>query len=283
MAQAGKSGSWCSSLTPSNRQISLTGSGAGLRQYVTVVRKLTSDRSQKGIMKKNILILVIVTTGFFSCKNSNKSTPNIVATEISGLTKNAQNKKVFNDKDIYTVYKYIDSDGKKFIIQNGFPRGGSKYTDKNGDDYNYAVFWTQIINETGNPIELKLDIPSDSYKVPSLPGKYYKVLIPADTMTVDKYPLFLYGLTNLESYLDSNIYKSASLKRTIYPKQSNAFYVVILCLTEGAHGTMRTELSLKGQDIVYRINIDGSKSNNISSNMEIRCGSINLKNLTLQD
>lgn len=233
-------------------------------------------------MKKNILILIIVTTGFFSCKQSNKSTPDIVATEISDTIKNIQNKKAFNSKDIYTEYKYIDSDGKNVIIQNGSPRGGAKYMDKNVDNYNYAVFWTEIINETNNPFELKMDFVLNSYDVPSLPGKFYEVLIPADTMTFEKFPLFLYGLTNLESYLDNNIHKSASLKRTIQPKESNGFYAVVLCLTEGAHGTMRTELSLKGQNLFYRIKVDGSKSNSKSSDMEIRCGSINLKNLILQ-
>ena len=233
-------------------------------------------------MKKNILLLIIVTTGFFSCKQPNKSTPAIVATEISDSLKNIQNKKALNNKDIYTEYRYIDSDGKNIIIQNGYPRGGTKHTDKNGDRYNYAVFWTRIINETDNPIELKMDFPLDSYEVPSLPGEYYKVLIPADTMTLEKFPLLLYGLTNLESYLDNNIHKSTPLKRIIYPKQSNGFYAVILCLTEGAHGTMRTELSLKGQNLFYRIKVDGSKSKTKSSDKEIQCGSINLKTLLLQ-
>ena len=232
-------------------------------------------------MKKSIIIFIIVTTGLFSCKQSNKSTPNIVETEISHSIKNIQNKKAFNE-DIYTKYEYANSDGKKIIIQNGLPRGGTKYTDQNGDDYNYAVFWTQIINETDNPIELTMDFPLNSYEVPSLPGKYYKVLIPNDTMTFEKFPLFLYGLTNLESYLDNNIHKSASLNRTVNPKESNGFYTVILCLTEGAHGTMRTELSLKGQNLFYEIKVDGSRSNSKSSDKEINCGSINLKNLILQ-
>jgi hypothetical protein len=233
-------------------------------------------------MKKKILILIIAITGLLSCKQPNKSTPDIVATETLDSKKNIQNKKAFNSSDIYTEYKYIDSDGKNITIQNGFPRGGVKYTDKNGDNYNYAVFWTKIINETDNPLELKMDFPLDSYDVPSLPGKYYEVLIPADTMTFEKFPLFLYGLTNLESYLDNNIHKSASLKRIIQPKESNGFYAVIVCLTEGAHGTMRTELSLKGQNLFYRIKVDGSKSNSKSSDMEIRCGNINFKNLVLQ-
>jgi hypothetical protein len=138
------------------------------------------------------------------------------------------------------------------------------------------VFWTRIINETDNPLELKIDFPVNSYEVPSLPGKYYKILVPPDTMTIDKEPLFNHGLADLESFLDKSIHKSSSLKRTINPKESSGFYVVILCLVEGAHGTMRTELSLKGQDLFYRIKNDGSKSNTKSSDKEINCGSINL-------
>jgi hypothetical protein len=127
-----------------------------------------------------------------------------------------------------------------------------------------------------------MDFPLNSYEVPSLPSKYYKVLIPNDTMTFEKFPLFLYGLTNLKSYLDNNIHKSTSLNRTINPKESNGFYTVILCLTEVAHGTIRTELSLKGQNLFYEIKVDGSRSNSKSSEKEINCGRINLKNLILQ-
>src|SRR5580698_6523283 len=75
-----------------------------------------------------------------------------------------------------TKYEYTDSIGKRLIIKNGFPRGGMKYTDRNADIYNYVVFWTQIINETNNPLELRIDFPVNSYEVPSLPSEYYKVL-----------------------------------------------------------------------------------------------------------
>jgi len=195
-------------------------------------------------------------------------------------TKNIVNSPRSNDPNIHTQYEYADSIGKRLIIQNGYPRGGIKYTDPNGETYVYAVFWTRIINETDNPLELKFDFPVNSYEVPSLPGKYYKILVPPDTMTLDKFPLFNYGLTDVGSFLNSSIHKPSSLNRTINPKGSSGFYIVILCLVEGAHGTMRTGLSLKGQDLFYRIKNDGSKSNTTSSDKEINCGSINLKNLT---
>jgi hypothetical protein len=168
-------------------------------------------------------------------------------------------------------YEYTDSIGRHLLIKNSGPRGGLKYTDPNGDVYVCAVFWTRLINETDNPLEFKIDFPVDSYEVPSLPGKYFKILVPPDTMTIDKERLFNYGLTDLESFLDNSIHKSSSLKRTINPKDSSGFYVVMLCLIEGAHGTLRTGLVLKGQNLFYRIN-----------DKEILCGMINLEKLTLQ-
>ena len=214
-----------------------------------------------------------------SCKGQNK--PDRQKEKIKSETKDIATSSVSNEKDIYTKYEYTDSIGKRLTIQNGFPRGGMKYTDPTREVYMYAIFWTRIINETDNPLELEIHFPVDSYEVPSLPGKYYKILVPPDTMTLDKFPLFYYGLTDLESFLDNSIHKPSSLKRTINPKESSGFYVVILCLVEGAHGTMRTGLSLKGQDLFYRIKNDGSKSNSKSSDKEINCGSINLKNLML--
>ena len=211
----------------------------------------------------------MATTELCSCGQSSKSTPETVDKE----TINSVRK-----------YEYADSMGKRLIIENGFPKGGMKYIDPNGDSYNYIVFWTRIINETYNPFELKMDIPVDSYEVPSLPGKYYKILIPTDTMTLEKMPLFNYGLTGLESFLDNNIHKSSSLKRTINSKESSGFYVVMLSLTtEGRPGsTLRTGLSLKGQNLFYKISAyKMAPELPLMDEKEINCGSINLKGLVL--
>jgi len=233
-------------------------------------------------MKKIAKLFVLFSMSDFlsSCGGQNQT--NSPKENIKAETKDIVTSPGSNDPNIHTKYEYTDSIGKRLIIQNSVPRGGVKYTNPDGEVYNYAIFWTRIINETDNPLELKIHFPVDSYEVPSLPGKYYKILVPPDTMTLDKFPLFNYGLTDLESFLDNSIHKPSSLKRTINPKESSGFYVVMLCLVEGAHGTMRTGLSLKGQDLFYRIKNDGSKSNTKSSDKEINCGSINLKNLMLQ-
>jgi hypothetical protein len=132
-----------------------------------------------------------------------------------------------NDPDFNPKYEYTDSVGKRLIIANCLPRG-EKYTDPNGKEYFKSIFWTRITNETVNPLELNIDFPVDLYEVPSLPGKYRKVLVPPDTMTPGKLPLFNYDLTDLISFLDSSIHKPSSIKRTIHPKESSGFFVVLL-------------------------------------------------------
>lgn len=186
-----------------------------------------------------------------------------------------------NDPNIHTKYEYTDSINKRLIIQNSFPRGGP-YTDPNGKEYFKTIFWTRLINETESPLELKIDFPVDSYEIPGLSSKYYKVLIPPDTMTIDKATLNDYGLTGLKSFLSNNIQKSASLRRTIHSKESSGFYVVIL-FDKGIGGPFRTGLNIKGQNLFYRISRYESKPGGpLLDEKEINCGSINLKGLVLQ-
>lgn len=210
-------------------------------------------------MKISIL-LIIATTGFFSCKQANKSTKEIVDIEtINSLRK----------------YEYADPMGKHLIIQNSSSRG-MNYTDPNGKEYSKILFWTRIINETENPLELKIDFPVDSYQVPTLPGKYFKILIPSDTMTLDKEPLQDYGMNDLNFFLDSSIHKPSSLKRTINPKESSGFYVVIL-FDNGVAGPTRTGLSIKGQHLFYKVaRYTGKQGGSLVDEKEINCGSINL-------
>lgn len=115
---------------------------------------------------------------------------------------------------------------------------------------------------------MTIDFPLDSFEIPSSSGNYMKLLVPSDTMTIDKEPLYDYGLT-IKSFLDNNRHRSSSLKRTIQPKGSSAFYVVTLS-NRGVGGTIRTGLSIKEHTLFYRVN-----------DKEIHCGKITLKNLRL--
>lgn len=231
----------------------------------------------------HIYTLFLILAFYTSCgQNQTEVKKNSIKSE----TKDVSTSPESDEGNFHTKYEYTDSTGKRLIIQNGFPRGGSRYTDPNGEVYGYAVFWTRIINETDNPLELKIDFVN-SYEVPSLPGKYFKILVHPDTMTRDKENLFNYGLTNSDSFLDNSIHKPSSLKRTINPKESSGFYVLKLSLTtEGARGggdILRTGLSLKGQDLFYRVSVYNSTAPpSLISEKEIDCGSINLKNLMLK-
>ena len=207
----------------------------------------------------------MATTGLFSFGQNSKSTQDTIEIEtVSSIRK----------------YEYADSIGKRIIIQNSWSRG-IQYVDPNGKKKNKVLFWTRITNETENPLELNIDFPVE-YEVPSLPGKYFKILLPSDTMTLDKEPLPDYGITDLKSFLDSNIHKPSSLKRTINPKESGGFYVAIL-FDEGVSGPFRTGLSIKGQNLVYKVTrYTGKQGVQFVDEKEINCGSINLKNLVRQ-
>lgn len=228
---------------------------------------------------KRIIILILATIGLFPCKQGSK--PKLAAVDIEPLN---SVKNVQNDKDIYTKYEYADADGKRIIIQNGYPRGGIRYTDPNGNVGGYAVFWTRIINETDHPLELTIDMPLHSCEISNFPGKYFKVLVSADTMTLDKFSLPGYGLTDVASFLDRHSQKPSSLKRTVHPKESSGFYFVMLIMSEKATGMTRAGLSLKGQDLFYKISrYSITKPSTLIDEKEIRCGSINLKKLMLQN
>jgi hypothetical protein len=234
------------------------------------VRKLKKNKKIKK-MKKSIMILMMVTAGLFSFGQSSQSTSDSVYTGTSDSIKNVQRQKPsgrHNENNFNTKYEYTESNGARLLIQNSFPKSGINYTDPNGKKYVYAVFWTQITNETFDPLELTIDFPLDSFEIPSS-GIYMRLLLPSDTMTIDKEPLYDYGLT-IKSFLDNNRHKSSSLKRTIPPKGSGNFYVVTLS-DHGVDGILRAGLSLKEQNVFYRIN-----------DKEILCGKINLKNLRLQ-
>ena len=215
---------------------------------------------------------------YTSCGGQSKTDP--PKENIKPETKDIVTSTGSNEK-YHTKSEYTDSMGKRLIIQNSWSRG-IKYTDPNGKKENEVLFWTRITNETENPLELNIDFPVE-YEVPSLPGRYFKILLPSDTMTLDKEPLPDYGITDLKSFLDNSIHKPSSLKRTIKPKESGGFYVAIL-FDSGVVGPFRTGLSIKGKNLFYKVTRYAGKQgvSLLVDEKEINCGSINLKNLILK-
>jgi len=211
-----------------------------------------------------IYILFLISVFHTSCKQS----------QTNSATSPGSNKKY------PTRYEYTDSTGKSLIIQNSFRKGGP-YIDPKGKSYGKVIFWTRLINETDNPLELTIDFPVDSFEAPGLPGEYYKVLIPPDTMTIEKESLYDYGMTGVKLFLDNNIHKPSSLKRTINPKESSGFYIVIL-FDHWVGAPFGAGLSIKGQNLVCRISRASEARPPVIREKEIDCGSINLKNLMLK-
>jgi hypothetical protein len=166
-----------------------------------------------------------------------------------------------------TEFKYTDSIKNRIIVQNSFPKGGQVYTDPTGKDLRYVVFWTRITNETTSPLELTINFSSDSLLIPSDPDNYFKLFIPLDTMTLDKDPLFNYGLTGLKSFLDTSFNKPTMLQRTLNPKEACLFYVIDLH-HRGVNGVVRAGLSLKDNNLFYRVN-----------DKQIPCGQLVFKKL----
>lgn len=217
------------------------------------------------LMKKTIILFFAIAL-LFSCKQGIKLTPETAENETINSIRN---------------YVYANATGQRVAIHNSLPKG-DRYIAADGKQYFRVIFWTRIINETDNPLEFNIHFPADFYEDPDLPGNHYKIFIANDTMTIDKEPLNNYGFTALNSFLDNNIDKPTSLKRTIHPKASDGFYVIILSHSTNiaSSGVLRTGFNLKGQDLIYKISrYAGKPEFSFISVREINCGSINLKNL----
>jgi len=166
---------------------------------------------------------------------------------------------------------YSETNTKGIIIQNSFPKGGN-YTGptKNYFNSSYLVFFTRVVNGTGNPIELKVDFSANPVAIPNSPDTFVKLFLPPDTMTPEKQKLFSYGVTELDSFE-----KSTGFQKTLNPDEDCLFYVVAFFYQakEGQwnqeRGGNRAELVLKGQDLFYKM------SPQIDS---LPCGTITLKN-----
>jgi hypothetical protein len=220
-------------------------------------------------MKSNLLLLIMLTTAFVSCGQPGKPNSDTVIVETVNSVRR---------------YTYADAMGKQVIFTNSLPRG-TTYNAPDGKHYFRWIFWSGITNETDKPLEIDMNFPAAFYEVPGATGNRYKILVPPDTMSVDKEQLYNYGMTGLTAFLDTAINKPSTLMRTILPNQSTGFYIVLLSLsTDVATGfTMRTGLRVKGQNLVYTISRYADKKDHpLLSQEEISCGSISLKDLVLQ-
>lgn len=174
-------------------------------------------------------------------------------------------------KWVDTEVMYTDSAGKSVMVHNSLPKGGGRYVDSAGKVYSYVIFWTRVINESATPVELTIKFPADPFTIFPSPNSHIRIFLPSDTMTLDKVPLFDYGLTNLQSFLDAGFNKPGMLHRTINPKEECIFYIPVLFYQ--ARGTARAALVLKGKDLFFRISV----APDVDSAL-IPCGQLVFKN-----
>lgn len=168
-----------------------------------------------------------------------------------------------------TEVKYTNSTGQIIRVYNSYPKGGGEYLNSGGNDYSYVIFWTRVVNESTSQLKLSVKFPADSFLIFPSKSSYLKLLIPPDTMTIQKISLGDYGLTNLKFILDNGFNKPSLFERTLNPNEECLFYIPIFI--HQARGTARAALVLKGEDLFYRISINPESA-------LIPCGRIEFKN-----
>ena len=204
-------------------------------------------------MNRIIFLSIVITSFMTHCKESHQPQSSTTPTAVHAHQDTTIIKKptgIVTSDFIDSEYRYVDAKGKQVTVINSLPKGGLKYTDSKGEEYVYAVFWTQIVNETATPIELTMGCFENSYQLPSSPTHTFKLYIPADTFTIDKIPLFNFGV-NLEQSLYHQ--QPNDIQRTVNPNSTGAFYVIVL-FNKGVNGTVRAGLRFEGQEAVYRVN-----------------------------
>jgi hypothetical protein len=221
-------------------------------------------------MIKRVLVCALLLFVFCTCNGQNKTEP---GKEIKPKNKDTieVDSIAWSKRLKIKTYKpgWVDSEGvsQGLIIQNSLPKG-SPQTDSMGKTYGVAVFWSRIINDTDSPLETTINFPVDSLEILSSTDAYLKVFLLPDTMTLEKVPLFNYGVTGLRSLLDFGLHTPTTLQRTIQPKEEWLFYIAAVryqvpqapgsrrtALHQGG-SALRTGFVLKEQKLFYRINID---------------------------
>ena len=162
--------------------------------------------------------------------------------------------------------KYTDSKGNLVKFIHSLPKGGGQVY-HNGKKYSYVVFWTRVFNQSTTPIELQIKFPEVTYF--KSPESYIKIVLPKETMNIDKAQLFDYGLTNLQSLINYESNQLSILQKKISPKEDYFFYAAVFIHIAGS-GPSRAKFELKGKDLFYKISIG-------SDTTLIPCGSLTFK------
>jgi hypothetical protein len=139
------------------------------------------------------------------------------------------------------------------------------YADSTGKEFGFRVFQSQVVNNTVAPIELTINfpkvsfelIPADSIASFGIPksDRYVKVfLFPPSMIPAKQKEAYNYGITGIDSFLNTGLSKPTALKTIIQPKQEYVLYIGALIYPESQRA--RSTLFIKGQNLIYKIMID---------------------------
>jgi hypothetical protein len=138
------------------------------------------------------------------------------------------------------------------IILNSTPKAG-RYTDADGKKFDYGITRTTLINLSGNPLELTINFPADSFAFPTVPGSYLKLFHPPDSLSFNDMPFdksSWYVSDGLKPFLDAGLKTPTTLQETIGAKQEVVFYIG--ALYHKTAGVPRAELVLTEQNLFFR-------------------------------
>ena len=166
--------------------------------------------------------------------------------------------------------KLTDSKGNTVMVTNSLPKGGGVVY-QNGKKYGYVNFWTRMSNQSATPIELKVKFPEVTFF--KSPDSYIKIVLPKETMKIEKVQLFDYGLTNFQSLLNDESNQLGILQKKISLKEDYLFYVTVFIHIEGSGpaGPARAKFELNDKELLYKISMG-------SDTTLIPCGSLEFKN-----
>jgi hypothetical protein len=141
--------------------------------------------------------------------------------------------------------------GDDVIILNSFTKGG-EYTDPGGNEFDYGITRTTLINVSGKSLQLKINFPADSFAFPA--GAWYvKLLVLPDTISFNDMPFdksSLYVSDGFKTFLDVGLKSSTTFQDTISPGKDRILYIA--AVYHKTKGIPRAELVLKDNDLFFR-------------------------------
>ncbi len=224
-------------------------------------------------MKSTPIVLILITTWLCACSRAGSFRTAKDSHRQISLIHDLERSSGY--RYIYTDTTYANSTGSGITIQNSVRKGGmmepeTPYVDSVGKRYFFTATWTRIINGTNSTLDLKVNFPADSFPLSAPAGSYLKLLIPPDTMTIDRLPLFSYGLTGMKSFVAAHWDHTTTLQMTIEPNEEHMFYIVGLAYK--TEGPARSAIILKEKELFYSTHMGPHGP------LVIPCGTVALKN-----